>query len=103
MAVVVPGICCLSSCIGIWNVWRGEAGSCWKFIAVGMVLYTFPLLLFRKDIYHFLLSSSSALVGGISFIPEVNARWWNGWGHCFFHVMLGIHTYALWASVSSGS
>ena len=83
--------------IGIYYIWNNETsnnGDCWKCILLCVILYTSPILLQRKY-YNYLITIGSIIIGGLCFIPEINTKYFKGWGHSIMHLFTFIHIQSL--------
>ena len=84
----------------IYKLWDPKTTNDGKrFIPINIAVHFYLLpLLWRGDYENFLIAFESFWMGGVFFVPWINAEYFGGWGHCVFHAALAIHSYALAAS-----
>ena len=81
------------------QIFRKNDGRRWIPVAACTALYTLPML-WRGDAENYAKAMLSIAAGGLAFVPEINMRLFNGWGHsCIFHVALSYFAQALWESL----
>ena len=71
----------------LWNAKTSNDGKRWILVMVCVLMYTSPML-WRGDIQNYALAMGSMLIGGISFVPQLNKHIFLGWGHTIFHTVL---------------
>ena len=90
-------VCSVFNGLGIHFLWHPRTsndGKRWIPINLCVHLYMLPML-WRGDLTNFLIAFESFWMGGIFFVPFINAEYFCGWGHCVFHIALAVHVYAL--------
>lgn len=78
----------------LWDAGKSSDGRRWVALMLSVVMYTLPML-WRGDIANYGLAMGSMLIGGLSFVPELNKRVFLGWGHMIFHATLMVYAQAL--------
>lgn len=76
------------SSFSIQKIYKSKQESCWVPIAIGVFIYTLPILIIHNSLNNFVLALASAFAGGLCFL-------YSGWGHCLFHVFMGVFAYAI--------
>lgn len=90
-------VCFAVNCVGVLFLWKQSTsndGLRWIPINICVHLYLAPML-WRGDYDNCLIAFLSFWIGGVLFVPWVNERYLNGWGHPVFHMVLTIHMYAV--------
>lgn len=88
----------------LWAKQRGQQspsndGKRWRLVCASMIMYTLPIV-WNRDWENYSMAACSAAVGGLMFVPRVNAKYLNGWGHSVFHAFMGIFVIALARSIA---
>jgi hypothetical protein len=78
----------------LWDADTSNDGKRWISVMQCILMYTLPII-WRGDVYNYVLAISSIGVGGLCFIPCMNCRVFNGWGHTVFHLLLSVYAQAL--------
>lgn len=78
----------------LWDARTSNDGKRWVPLMASVIGYTLPML-WRGDLRNYSLAIGSMLVGGLSFVPELNKRAFGGWGHTIFHVTLMLYAEVL--------
>ena len=82
---------------GLYRLWdknTSNDGRRWIPVLFCVFLYTTPML-WRNDLCNYALAAGSMAFGGALFVPELNSRYFRGWGHSLFHVVLVVYAQAL--------
>ena len=78
----------------LWDKGTSNDGKRWVPVLLCVLMYTAPML-WRGDFQNYSIAVASMAVGGVSFVPALNKRFFRGWGHTIFHVVLMIYAQAL--------
>jgi hypothetical protein len=84
----------------LWDARTSNDGKRWIPVMVCVLMYTMPML-WRGDIRNYSLAVGSMMMGGMSFVPQLNKRIFLGWGHAVFHTVLTVCAQALADSASN--
>jgi len=82
---------------GVMQLWRSSTsndGKRWIPVMICVLMYTFPML-WRGDLHNYRVAMASMIFGGVSFVPELNKKFFMGWGHTIFHAVLMVYAQAL--------
>eukprot|EP00960_Hanusia_phi_P078450 768817-Hanusia_phi.AAC.12 len=80
--------------IHLWDSKKSNDGKRWIPIMFCVLMYTFPML-WRGDFCNYGLAMVSMIIGGVSFVPQLNTRVCRGWGHTVLHTILMVYAQAL--------
>eukprot|EP00960_Hanusia_phi_P053962 762510-Hanusia_phi.AAC.9 len=83
----------------LWDPQTSNDGKRWFPVMISVLMYNAPMA-WRSDYENFMIAFFSMGLGGMSFIPWLNKRFFSGWGHSIFHVALFLYARALAQSAS---
>jgi hypothetical protein len=78
----------------LWEVKTSNDGKRWIPVMICVLMYTSPML-WRGDVSNYGLAMASMVIGGVSFVPQLNKHIFMGWGHTIFHTVLVFYAQAL--------